>query len=277
MKLFGWICVTVLAVVAAIFVIDHFCLRVKRYILSAKKIPRRAGQLSIVMLTDLHERSFGSNNSRLIRKVAEIMPDAIVLCGDIVDKFGRKGGSYEALFEALPEIAPTYMVFGNHDYSTKRAEELAAVAEQAGIYILDDAYAVFEKDDLRINVIGISDYAKDNVVCRKAVQRLDRVPVPDMELQYNVLLCHRPVELEEISLRNVDLMLCGHMHGGQLHIPFVGGVFAPEWGRFFPKYDKGLFRIGTMDLVVGSGLGASGIPLRFCLRPEITVIEIDHG
>ena len=264
----------VIAIIIAVFAVDFFCLKVKRYRLSTPKIPRAAEGLSIVMLTDLHERRFGKDNCRLIRKVEELMPDLIVLCGDIVDRYGETGGSYVSLFEALPKIAPTIMVFGNHDYSTKRTGELAAVAEDAGIQILEDACVEFQKNGAVINVIGVADYLRESVVVHTAAKRFDRIPLWDAEERYNILLCHRPVELEDFSQREVDLMLCGHMHGGQLHIPFVRGVFAPDWGKFFPKYDKGLFRIGEMDLIVSSGLGASGIPLRFCLRPEITLIEI---
>ena len=69
-------------------------------------------------------------------------------------------------------------------------------------------------------------------------------------------------------------MICGHTHGGQMRIPFVGGVFTPGTLKLFPKYDMGYFGIGKMDLIISSGLGTSTIPLRLFCRPEITVIDL---
>ena len=69
-------------------------------------------------------------------------------------------------------------------------------------------------------------------------------------------------------------MVCGHTHGGQMRIPFVGGVFTPSSFKLFPKYDMGYFGIGKMDLIISSVLGTSSIPLRLFCRPEITVIDL---
>jgi len=72
---------------------------------------------------------------------------------------------------------------------------------------------------------------------------------------------------------DLDLVLCGHAHGGQIRLPFIGGLFAPDQG-FFPKYTKGVYELQDLTMVVSAGLGNSVFPLRFCNRPEIVVVTL---
>ena len=92
---------------------------------------------------------------------------------------------------------------------------------------------------------------------------------------YSILLHHQPEYLESIMQdSNVDLVMCGHTHGGAIQIPFVGGVFAPNQG-FFPKYDKGEFDFYDTKMIVSAGLGDAYPILRLNNCPEISVVEIN--
>ena len=92
---------------------------------------------------------------------------------------------------------------------------------------------------------------------------------------YSILLHHQPEYLESIMQdSNVDLVMCGHTHGGAVQIPFIGGVFAPNQG-FFPKYDKGEFDLYNTKMIVSAGLGDAYPILRMNNRPEISVVEIN--
>ena len=92
---------------------------------------------------------------------------------------------------------------------------------------------------------------------------------------YSVLLIHRPELLETYARAGMNLVFSGHAHGGQVRIPFVGGVIAPNQG-FFPQYDGGLYTMGDTQLVLSRGLGNSLCPLRVNNRPEIVLAEL-HG
>lgn len=271
--------VVALFIILVLFCIGSFVagakwLKVRHYMVRSPKIKPTERAIRITLISDIHEKTFGKNNCKLINKIEETIPDVIVIAGDIADTYGKVGGSYEPLFKALPKIAPTYMVLGNHDYSARRDIELSGVAANTGVHLLDDASDEINIDGNIINIIGLSDYYRENIICQTLAERLDIVPVSDFMKRYNVLISHRPEELEEISKRGIDLMLCGHTHGGQVRLPFVGGVFSPCSMQLFPKYDMGLFSIGDMDLIISSGLGASVVPLRFCNRPEIVTIDI---
>lgn len=270
-----WILIAVLAVLCVCsFIAGAKWLKIRHYSVKSRKLSCENGIIRITMISDLHEKCFGKNNRKLIEKIESTMPDIIVIGGDVVDTFGVVGGSYEPLFKALPKIAPTFLVLGNHEYSARRDMEISGTAQNCGITVLDDMCVEFSVGSDTVNIIGLSDYYRENVISQTLAQRLDLVPVTDFVHRYNILLSHRPAELESIADRGIDLMLSGHTHGGQMRLPFLGGVFTPHSGRLFPRYDMGFFGIDNMDLIISSGLGASTIPLRFCNRPEIAVIDL---
>ncbi len=250
-------------------------LKVRRYSVITPKLDNNDGILRILLISDLHEKSFGKNNSRLIEKIEAILPDMIVVAGDVADTYGKVGGSYEPLFEVLPKIAPTYLVLGNHEFSSHRDIEITGMATNAGIRLLDDECDTFRFGNDIINVIGLGDKARENIVCTPYAERLDYIPVTDFVKRFSILICHRPEELDAFAKRGIDLMLSGHTHGGQMRLPFLGGVFSPMTKKLFPKYDMGHYGIRDMNLVITSGLGASVIPLRLFNRPEIAVIDVE--
>lgn len=277
MKYF-WIAAAVLIVICICsFIAGAVWLKVRFYSVKSKKLKCKDGLIRIVLISDIHERCFGENNKRLINKIEAQLPDMIIIAGDVADSFGVVGGTYEPLFKALPKIAPTFLVLGNHDYSARRDIEVAGVAANAGIVVLDDMCSELKVGDDIINIIGLSDYNRENVICQTLAERLDLVPVTDFVHRYNILVSHRPAEIESIAERGIDLMLCGHTHGGQMRLPFIGGVFTPSSIRLFPKYDMGFFGIKNMDLIISAGLGTSTVPLRFCNRPEVAVIDLGNA
>ena len=250
MKYFWIFSAAVVVFCVCSFIAGAKWLKIRRYSVRSKKLICSEGLVRITLISDLHERSFGKNNRRLIEKIESTQPDIIVIAGDTADVFGKVGGAYEPLFKALPKIAPTFMVLGNHEYSARRDMEISGMAKNNGITVLDD-------------------------ISQTLAERLDLVPGPDFLHRYNILVSHRPTELEEIAQRGIDLMLCGHTHGGQMRIPILGGVFTPCSHKLFPKYDMGFFGIKKMNLIISAGLGTSTVPLRFCNRPEIAVIDLE--
>jgi len=249
-------------------------IKIRNYYVSSDKLNNTSTVTRIVFITDLHEKSFGYKNQKLIEKIDQLDPDAIFIGGDTVDSYSKVGGDYIPLFEEMPKLAKTFLVLGNHEYSAKRDMEIIGYAQSLGIRVLEDEFEPLVCNSDTINVIGMTDYLSENVVTKTLAERFDAVPVPYYAQRFNILLCHRPCELEEMSKRGIDLMVCGHTHGGQMRIPFVGGVFTPSSFKLFPKYDMGYFGIGKMDLIISSGLGTSSIPLRLFCRPEITVIDL---
>ena len=91
--------------------------------------------------------------------------------------------------------------------------------------------------------------------------------------KYNILLSHRPELFDTYVEKKINLILTGHAHGGQIRIPFIGGIVAPNQG-FFPKYTSGVIEKNKTTMVVSRGIGNSIIPLRINNRPELVVITL---
>ena len=101
-------------------------------------------------------------------------------------------------------------------------------------------------------------------------EKLEKLPSNN---GYSILLSHYPEEFAEYVAGEYDLVLSGHAHGGQVRLPFIGGLFAPGQG-FLPEYDSGVFAEGRTDMVVSRGIGNSGFPIRFHNRPEVILLTL---
>ena len=88
-----------------------------------------------------------------------------------------------------------------------------------------------------------------------------------------MLLAHRPENIHIYSNNNIDLVFSGHAHGGQIRLPFIGGLIAPNQG-ILPKYTSDIYLEGNTSMVVSRGLGNSIFPIRVFNRPEMVVVNL---
>lgn len=255
---------------AAVFV---FCgwqnnmLTISRYSYVSAEISEEFDGFKIVQISDLHNKRFGKNQRRLLKKTADLEPDIIVITGDIVDSNHTDIDKALEFAEGAAEIAPTYYITGNHEHwlEDDEFESLLAGLRESGVKILDDERTDVEKDGGHFSLIGIDDLS------------LGRNTLNNMNLnanEFNVLLAHEPQYIAKYSVANVDLALTGHAHGGQFRLPFIGGVVAPDQG-FFPEYTEGSHTSGGMTMIISRGLGNSVIPVRLFNFPEIVSVELN--
>ncbi|MDE7087280.1 MAG: metallophosphoesterase family protein [Clostridia bacterium] len=218
--------------------------------------------LRIVHLSDLHGKSFGKNNKRLLKKVKKLSPAFIAVTGDVIHKY-RKRDMEVALktLAGLAEIAPVYYVSGNHEMrSTKYRAFKSQIAETGATVLEDEAVKAFG-----VTVAGVN--------CAH-IKGGKFFGIADGDEGYKILLAHLPQYINRYALAGYDLTLCGHAHGGQWRIPFTKvGIFAPGQG-LFPKYACGVHSCGDMRQVISRGLGNSQCPLRLFNRPEIVVVDL---
>lgn len=246
---------------------NTFLLRVKRYRLHAPTdLPR------MVLLSDLHKRRFGKNNRRLIEKTAAQAPELIVITGDLVSRTVRDFSAMGELLSALNEIAPVVMIPGNHEADLPEAAYQAyrQTAYCSGAVLLEN------------QTVHIGRYAFSGLMLPREYYRgggflgfsgEKGCTVQTVQEQLGacagetVLLAHNPIFFPAYASWGAALTLSGHVHGGAVRLPLLGGLLSPE-RMFFPRYDKGLFRIKTHALIVSGGLGK----LRLFNPPEIVVI-----
>lgn len=227
---------------------------------------------TIVQISDLHNANFGREQSRLIEAIREQEPDMIAVTGDMVDSSHTDLDVAMDFIEGAVEIAPVYYVTGNHEgWLGATYNELEKRLEEAGVYVMNDTMYSGQYEGLDLNIAGVSDpdmQGNNIVLVKQAIKAL----TTDTE-GYTILLSHRPELYDTYTACDVDLVLTGHYHGGQIRIPFIGGVVAPGAG-FFPEYTEGTFTENGTTMVVSRGLGNSVIPVRINNRPEIVVVKL---
>ena len=261
------------ALVAAFILLSKYGLEVTRLKLGFEELPAGFDGFRIVQLSDLHGSRFGENNARLLEAVAAEGPDIIALTGDFLDEgeTERELPELEALVRELSAIAPVYFVSGNHDWASGEAYTLFETLEAAGAVCLRNEHLRLERGGDSIVLAGVDDPNGPAEMAEpdEFVASL-RQEAPD---SFVLLLAHRAYWAERYPELDVDLILCGHTHGGIVRLPFVGGLAASNMG-LFPEYDAGLFELPSYTLFISRGLGNS-VPLpRFLNTPEVVSIEL---
>lgn len=232
--------------------------------------------LCVVQLTDLHNSTFGKDNIALVKKITAQKPDLICMTGDIIDR-GKKDNikDIEKLIEKLTEICPVFYSYGNHelDYIQKYGD-IRSKLEEAGAVVLDNESVFFEIKGEKICIGGASYYAIPSE--SKDKKEYEFLKQFQQEEEFKLLLCHMPAGMllwSGLEKWNVDLVLSGHEHGGQVRLPKIGGLYSQDEG-WFPQYTEGKFERNNHTLILSKGLGSGKIIPRIGNRPEITVIYI---
>lgn len=245
--------------------------------ITSSKIPSSFKGYKILQISDLHNKKFGDNQDVLIQKVKSINPDIIAITGDLIDSKSYDAEISMQIIRELVKEYPVYFVTGNHEKWSGKYNSLEKKLKKQHVTVLRNEHVIIQKGGHEINLLGIDDpefntgdidegsIVKDAIVKAKIETQPDR---------YNVLLSHRPEFLEEYAEEKVDLVLSGHAHGGQVRLPFIGGLVAPNQG-ILPKYTAGLYEQQNTSMIVSRGLGNSIIPQRVFNRPEIVVVQLN--
>lgn len=239
------------------------------------KIPQSFEGFRIAQVSDLHNAELGKDNNKLIEKLNECEPDIIVLTGDLIDSNHTNLEVALSFARQAVKIAPCYFVTGNHEaWVGSQYEELKTSLENAGVTVLQDEAIELNYGDECIQLIGLNDpdfSERDSFLSESILEtKLSQVNISN---GFTILLSHRPEHFNVYQNKNIDLVLSGHAHGGQLRLPFLGGVIAPNQG-LFPKYDAGIYTENGTTMIVSRGIGNSIIPFRVNNRPEIVLVEL---
>ncbi|WP_413374817.1 metallophosphoesterase [Alkalihalobacillus sp. 1P02AB] len=234
------------------------------------------GELKMVHLSDLHSKSFGSKQSKLLKKVEELQPDLIFVTGDLIDAKKAESEAPLHLMEGLVELAPVYFVTGNHEWWSGDFEQLEKKMEQMGVEVLRNDYKTVQLKKGQLNIMGIDDPAIQSNQSEEITTEQHLNVIFENELiegeNYTILLVHRPEFFSLYQGYDVDLILSGHAHGGQIGLPNNRGLVAPNQG-LFPEYVKGMYEEKGSKMIVHRGLGNSIIPQRLFNRPEIILLN----
>lgn len=273
-------CLTALIILALIAAAAAFLIKdsrddleISRYEVKSQKLPESFDGFKIVQLSDLHGAEFGEDGMGLVEKVKELEPDMIALTGDFVTDEGDLA-AVEKLAARLVKLCPVYFVSGNHEFGSGLAVKVRNILERAGVKYLSNEYLTISRGEDGILLGGVEDplaYA-DMLSPDELAQKMNDA-APDA---FKILLGHRNYWMTEYPELPVDLIFCGHAHGGLIRIPGVGGLIGTD-RRLFPDFDAGQFNNGRYTLIVSRGLGNS-VPIpRIFNRPEIVCVELSSA
>ncbi len=273
-------CLTALIILALIAAAAAFLIKdsrddleISRYEVKSQKLPESFDGFKIVQLSDLHGAEFGENGMGLVEKVKELEPDMIALTGDFVTDEGDLA-AVEKLAARLTELCPVYFVSGNHEFGSGLAVKVRNILERADVKYLSNEYLTISRGEDEILLGGVEDplaYA-DMLSPDELAQKMNDA-APDA---FKILLGHRNYWMTEYPELPVDLIFCGHAHGGLIRIPGVGGLIGTD-RRLFPDFDAGQFNNGRYTLIVSRGLGNSVSIPRVFNRPEIVCVELSSA
>ena len=257
------------------FCIPQWSMKLTEYQFTSDKVTE---PIRIVELSDLHCADFGD---KLPQMVAEQNPDLILFVGDIVDSSINDISATLSTLEQLSSIAPLYISMGNHDlvYESTHHVDLIAAFESTGATVLSSAYQDISVKGQTIRLGGIFGYCLPANV--DVAREKDTAFLTEFQDTSNLtlLMAHMPVCWMingSLDYWDVDCVLSGHSHGGQVVLPFVGGLYAPDQG-WFPGECSGYFQSDSKHLIVTTGLGGTTPVPRFWNRPEVVVTEILPG
>jgi len=273
--LFEWL----LRLAALGIIITCFCIaylyvevnlpKVNRVVISSEKLSPGT-EIKILQISDFHNWHPNDNHQKLLQQIRQLNPDLIVITGDLIDRKTTDFNNVYTMSRELVQINQhTYYVCGNHEWARAHSKAQAFLSGLAncGVKILDNEHVVWSKDQLVMNICGVNYYPKGSSNLNKATEAINT------EL-FTLLLAHAPDVVEMPAITRTDLVVCGHTHGGQIRLPLLGAIIAPDQG-FLPTYDKGIYHITPRtSLYIDSGLGTSALPIRIFNRSQISLITV---
>ncbi len=234
-------------------------------------LPLEFSGYSIGLVTDIHSSMYmlKRDMDEYVRMLNAMGVDLVVVGGDIVNGAGDEVLPFADAFSGLRTRDGVYGVLGNHDFYSREPDRIAEVSAQAGVQILRDEGRIIRRGKSSIRLLGIDDVGNAPAAGRRMDTALASIPTEGP----SILMNHRPYFLDEAATRNIDVMLSGHTHGGQVVFgKFADTILTPA--ALASPFVWGLYRQGKTQMYVSRGVGTVGIPVRINCPPELTRIEL---
>ena len=265
-------------------IISYFKIDVTNYTVESKKIPKEFDGFKILQLSDLHNYSYGKNNEKLLNLINENKPDIITITGDMVNTNSKNYNNFYNLATVLAKSYTTYYIMGNHELKLSGQAQLEMIFKlnSLGINVLNNKETQITKGNDYISLYGLhqpvltykNNFKNDTTYNFTLTEMQQKLSFADSD-KFNILLAHSPFEFETFSAWGANLVLSGHVHGGLIRLPLIGGILSPE-RALFPKYSAGEYNMGDSKMIVSRGLGNGTINLRIFNNPEICVITLKN-
>ncbi len=237
----------------------------------------------MVVLSDLHGNVYGKENDPLIEAVKREKPDVVLIPGDLITGVGAfEVPPMLALVKKVSAICPVYMSMGNHESKVKwipkrfrySYEELMGMLRKAGAQVLDNDALFLKEMNMEVKGLSLpSPYFRRDMMVSLQIPKLEEYVGKVKKDRFTLLLAHNPEYFDAYAEYGADLTVSGHLHGGIMQLPKLGGIISPRY-ILLPPYASGLFEKNDKKMLVSRGLGSHTIPLRIFNPGDLMVIDV---
>lgn len=263
----AWALVVTVCAAAAVAAEVYREVHTTRLVTETTVTDKLTGELRIMQLSDIHMRDDPAQLASIVTQVRDAGPHLIVIAGDTLNTRNETLDPLKELFSRLAELGiPMYAVLGNHDHWSRDLPQLVELYTRHGIKLIDNEHEVITGEFGSFILVGAGDAYTDHAHLDQALKGAPG--------GFRFLLTHSPEILPQLEKADIDYAVCGHTHGGQVAMPFIGAIHVPGQG-LFPKYSRGRYQVGKAALYIDSGVGVTGMDLRFLVQSQI-VLHVFH-
>ena len=263
----AWALVVTVCAAAAVAAEVYREVHTTRLVTETTVTDKLTGELRIMQLSDIHMRDDPAQLASIVTQVRDAGPHLIVIAGDTLNTRNETLDPLKELFSRLAELGiPMYAVLGNHDHWSRDLPQLVELYARHRIKLIDNEHEVITGEFGSFTLVGAGDAYTDHAHLDQALKGAPG--------GFRFLLTHSPEILPQLEKADIDYAVCGHTHGGQVAMPFIGAIHVPGQG-LFPKYSRGRYQVGKAALYIDSGVGVTGMDLRFLVQSQI-VLHVFH-
>ncbi len=263
-------------------IIKHDNYKLENQEIKIASLPNELRGLTITLISDIHAGQYMTEDD--MREYADIVndigSDIICIPGDFINFQIEDTKPMARAFRDLKAKHGVYGTLGNHDFFVNADYVADIISNESPVTLLRNNYGKITVNGKDLFILGVDDTRDSGMKMNGAVlSYIDKTSseASRANTSFNsspkILLCHKPYAFDEIAKRDIDLVLAGHTHGGQV-VPFKFGDFNLSFAGFVSNYISGLYNIGKSNMYISRGLGTVGLPIRLNCPPEITKITL---
>lgn len=257
------------------FYYENTTLKITNYKVINKSVPKDFNNYKIIQVSDFHNAKSKRLVNKIVEEISRQKPNVIAITGDLIH---NDNNTYAIEFiKKINKIADIYYVPGNHEAILKDYNGFIKLLKNNNVNVLDNKEKVLKINKSEINLLGIVDpkiidIESDDI---KGIAKNSLDKLKYNKNNYSILLSHRPCLFDVYKEKKLDLVLTGHAHGGQIILPLVGGLYAPNQG-ILPKYTSGIINASNTNMIVSRGIGNSTFPFRVNNKPDLVIITLKN-
>lgn len=266
---------------AAYGMLKHDSYKIEHRDVKIENLPAELRGTTITLISDVHSGQY--MNEKDMREYADVInelkSDIICIPGDFVNRGDKEIPPLTRAFRDLKAEHGVYGSLGNHDFFMDGNAVSNALNNETPIQMLRNDYRKINIKGKELYIMGVDDTRGAGAHMEAVLKYYDAAEQKlitaegDISGKPKILLCHKPYGFDELAKKDIDLILSGHTHGGQV-VPVKFGNFNLSFAATVSKYIEGLYKAGKSQMYVSRGIGTVAMPIRLNCPPEITVLKL---